>query len=68
MYDAENRKAVVYAHVYVTTAGGEQDWELVQMLSFDESGEKVTRFEEFFDTKVFLDQMEAMNQARAAGA
>ena len=30
----------------------------MQILTFDENGEKVKRFEEFFDTKFYLEMLE----------
>lgn len=52
MYSEAGRKGTVHAQVSINTRVGPKQWELVETMVFDESGKKVMRFEEFFDSKV----------------
>lgn len=55
MYDAESLKSTLYCDVSAETPHGHKSWELIQIMSFDQTGEKLTRLDEFFDSKVYLD-------------
>ena len=62
MHDPETRKSTVYATITAETIVGPASWELIQMLSFNESGDKLVRLDEFFDSKVYLDMMANMHK------
>jgi len=56
MFDAEARQSVVHGFAHMTLADGRREKsEMVQLMSFDESGEKLVRLEEFFDSKRYLE-------------
>ncbi len=52
-HDPEARRSVMYAVVAIKSAVGAYEMELVMMLSFTETGEKVVRIDEFFDSAVY---------------
>nr|POE87429.1 hypothetical protein CFP56_30018 [Quercus suber] len=51
--------------ISATTAVGQRTWDLIQMMSFNETGEKLIRLDEFFDSKVYLEMMQAMQESGA---
>lgn len=53
VYDTEARRSVLYATVDTLTVIGPASMEFVMMLKFDETGNKVTRIDEFFDSAVY---------------
>ena len=53
MFDAETQKGTLHAIVDVQSVIGPASMEFVLMLSFNETGEKVTRIDEFFDSAVY---------------
>ena len=53
MYDVDTMKSTLHAIVDVQSVIGPASMEFVLMLSFDESGNKVTRIDEFFDSAVY---------------
>lgn len=65
-YDPENRKSVVHYSVSANFPIGPRTYELIQMLTFDETGEKSVRLDEFFDSKFYVDisaQLQAAGKA-----
>jgi hypothetical protein len=62
MHDPESRKATIWANVSADAAVGPKDWQLVMMMSFDETGEKLVRLDEFFDSKLYVEMMEGLQK------
>ena len=66
MFDADTRKGVVHGNADVLSVIGPASIEFVMMLSFNETGEKVVRIDEFFDSAVyssfFMKLQEFVNQ------
>lgn len=52
-YDEPSKRAAFHGKVDVDSVVGENTLELVMMLSFNETGDKVTRIDEFFDSAVY---------------
>jgi len=61
-HDAETRRATILCTVGAQTSAGPKEWELVQMLSFDETGERLTRLDEFFDSKFYLEMVAQIHE------
>ena len=55
MHDTDLKKSTLYAIVDVKSILGPASMEFVMMLSFNETGDKVTRIDEFFDSAVYSD-------------
>ena len=53
MFDADTRKGTIHGNADVLSVIGPASIEFVMMLSFSETGEKVTRIDEFFDSAVY---------------
>ncbi|RMY59715.1 hypothetical protein D0865_01924 [Hortaea werneckii] len=57
MQDPMTLRCTVYSRVSATLPGNKtfKDYEIVQMFTLNETGEKVLRLDEFFDSKVFME-------------
>ncbi|KAI6822742.1 hypothetical protein KC332_g1182 [Hortaea werneckii] len=57
MQDATTLRSTVYSRVSATLPGSNtfKDYEIVQMFTLDETGEKLLRLDEFFDSKVYME-------------
>lgn len=67
MHDAETRKSTMYGSVGAQTVTGPRSWELIQIFSFNETGDKLVRLDEFFDSKVYLDMIADMQKHGGEG-
>ena len=69
MFDAEARQSVVHGFAHTKFPDGrETQSEMVQFMSFEESGEKLVRLEEFFDSKKYLEMLAGGNAQDEEGA
>ncbi|KAI5362371.1 Putative NTF2-like domain superfamily protein [Septoria linicola] len=55
IYDVGQKKATVYTTIEIVTAVGPFNYEMIQIYTLSGDGEKLTRLEEFFDSKVYLE-------------
>lgn len=46
---------MVYTTIDITTVVGPSNYDMIQIYTLSEDGEKLTRLEEFFDSKVYLE-------------
>lgn len=57
MQDATALRSTVYSRVSATLPGNKtfKDYEIVQMFTLNETGEKLLRLDEFFDSKIYIE-------------
>ncbi|GIZ45502.1 hypothetical protein CKM354_000866500 [Cercospora kikuchii] len=61
IFDAEGKKAMVYSSLKITIPSGREfEYDMIQIMSFNEDGSLMTRLEEFFDSKAYLEVLESV--------
>ena len=63
-FDADSRRSTLYGSITAQTPAGPREWELIQLFTFNEDGTKLTRLDEFFDSKVYLDMIADMQAVK----
>ncbi|PPJ54287.1 hypothetical protein CBER1_06560 [Cercospora berteroae] len=66
IFDADGRKAMVYSSLKITIPSGRDfEYDMIQIMCFNEDGTLMTRLEEFFDSKAYLEVLENVVAFRA---
>ncbi|KAF2215292.1 hypothetical protein CERZMDRAFT_82325 [Cercospora zeae-maydis SCOH1-5] len=61
IFDAGGRKAMVYNSLNITIPSGQEfAYDMIQIMTFDGDGTLMTRLEEFFDSKAYLDVLQTV--------
>lgn len=63
IFDAEGKKAMVYSSLRISVPSGQDfEYDMIQIMSFNEDGTLMTRLEEFFDSKAYLEVLESVQK------
>ncbi|PIA94810.1 hypothetical protein CB0940_08222 [Cercospora beticola] len=61
IFDAESKRAMVYSPLKITVPSGRDfEYDMIQIIHFNEDGTLMTRLEEFFDSKAYLEVLESV--------